>query len=236
MHFPILLFFSPPSLVSAPGVMYRSTPLAEHYRALYSVRDYRSPVMSSPHAFEPFPSVSRQKDHLLRPSTRSYTSNRNGDLNDALPTSSTMKSSQVGRDDYKRAVSAALALDEAAVVVTLGMEIIVAATRACSRKLSAQLSVKLASPRSRFWTGHPHPRACLEATNRRPPIKESVSETAKIILNVPPPTYEMKSVTTREAIDRRPASGVIVGYTRVLDRASLAKQRIAARGAASCVI
>ena len=54
--------------------------------------------MSTPHAFEPFASVLCQKDRLLRSSTRLYTSNLDGDVNDALPLTSTMKSSQLGRD------------------------------------------------------------------------------------------------------------------------------------------
>ncbi|KAL1752472.1 hypothetical protein FB107DRAFT_277685 [Schizophyllum commune] len=172
--------------------------------------------MSTPHAFEPFASVLCQKDRLLRSSTRLYTSNLDGDVNDALPLTSTMKSSQLGRDCLPSPCG-----------------VVVDKQASFKRKLlfDAQVSVNLASPRSRFWTGHPHPRECREAMNRRPPIKELLSETAKITFNAPPPTYEMKSVTSRETTHRRPASGVIAGYTRVLDRASLAKQRIAAQRA-----
>ncbi|KAL1732275.1 hypothetical protein EV714DRAFT_235477 [Schizophyllum commune] len=42
---------------------------------------------------------------------------------------------------------------------------------------------------------HPHPRACREAMNRRPPIKELLSKTRKITLNaLLPPSREMKSI------------------------------------------
>ncbi|KAL1711575.1 hypothetical protein EV715DRAFT_297939 [Schizophyllum commune] len=213
---------TPPRALQHQGLL---EPCHEHTAHLWTVRVGISPQGS---ASSPFTTLIQFQPR------RRYQRQSPGDLNDALPTTSMMKSSQLGRDDG-RAVSAALALEEVAVVVTWRMHIIVDAGRAClpsprgvaldrqssfERKVLIQARVSLdvwvsVEPtvphrhRGLFQSFH-FRGAGREAAYCRPLIIATEAY-QHIVLNTPPPTHEMKSITTREAIDRRSASVMIAG-------------------------